>query len=69
MCSLTSVLLHRFWHDSKVLENIKDWFEGDNDIVSVDYKDDCSNITVKRGDQTCKFQLKAYCVGNKLKKT
>ena len=63
------MLLHRFWQDGKVLESIDKWFEGNMDHVTVDKKNVCcSNITVKCGDQTCEFELKAYCVGDKLKK-
>ena len=51
------------------LQDIKGWFKENKDIVSVDSvnRDGCSNITVKCGDQTCKFELKAYCVGDKLR--
>ena len=61
------MLLHRFWQDSKVLENIEVWFEGNEDNITVDKKDDCSKITVKCGNQTCTFELKAYCFGDKLR--
>ena len=71
MCGLTSVLLHRFWHESTALWDIKGCgFNLDEDVVSVDpavNSDGSSNITVKCGDQTCKFELKTYCIGDKLR--
>ena len=69
VCGLISVLLHRFWHESTALWDIKGWFNQDEDVVSVDpvNSDGSSNITVKCGDQTCKFELKTYCIGDKLR--
>ena len=64
------VTAYRFWHESTALWDIKDWFNQDEDVVSVDptvNSDGSSNITVKCGDQTCKFELKTYCIGDKLR--
>ena len=60
------MLLHRFWHESDSLCNIEKWFKQDKDVVSVNnFSAGYGEITVKCGDQTCKFKLKTYCHGEK----
>ena len=58
----------RFWHESDSLCNIEDWFKKDREVVSVNqFGKGHGEITVKCGDQTCKFELKTYCHGEKRK--
>ena len=60
------MLLHRFWHESDSLRDIKQWLKQNKDVVSVSYfSDGYGEIEVKCGDQTCKFELKTYCNGEK----
>ena len=59
------MLLHRFWHESDSLCDIEKWLKQE-DVVSVSYfSDGYGEIKVKCGDQTCKFELKTYCYGEK----
>ena len=60
------MLLHvyRFWHESNSLCHIENWFEEDTDVISVNqFSAGRGEITVKCGDQICKFELKTYCHG------
>ena len=60
------MLLHRFWHESDSLRSIRDWFEEDQDVVSVNtFSEGHGAITVKCGDLNCKFEIKTFCHGNK----